>query len=102
MPEDKKSPLQSASEERGRIDQTPDLPTEKTIRDIVEAPEPAEKRQARLLDAKSKLQASMSANPSAHHNKLIEGIDDALAEIEAAGGETGTRSPTDVSGSGGG
>jgi hypothetical protein len=45
--ENQQSPLQSASQERGRIDNTPDLPTDETIRDIVNAPEPAETRRTR-------------------------------------------------------
>jgi len=81
-------------------DDAADVPSEQTIREIREAAEPADTKRARVIDATSKLQASISANPSAHYNKLIEGIDHALADIESVGGETGSRSPTGLGGSG--
>lgn len=98
--DNKQSNGQPASKAGAASEGSPDLPSEETLREILESPEPPETKRAQLNNAKSKLQARMSANPSAHYNKLIEGIDDALAEIESAGGDTGSRSPTDLGGTG--
>ena len=61
------------------------------IHAVLGAPAPLEQRKASLNDMKSRLQARLSADRGNEIGALLRGIDDALASLDSAGGEAGTR-----------
>jgi hypothetical protein len=61
------------------------------IRAVAGSPAPIEQRKARLKDMKSRLHARLSADRGNEFGPLLRGIDDALASLDSAGGEAGTR-----------
>jgi hypothetical protein len=61
------------------------------IQAVMAAPASLEQRKARLNDMRSRLQARLSADRGNEFGPLLRGIDDALASLDSAGGEVGTR-----------
>jgi hypothetical protein len=61
------------------------------IRAVAVSPAPLEQRKARLKDMNSRLHARLSADRGNEFGPLLRGIDDALASLDSAGGEAGTR-----------
>lgn len=61
------------------------------IRAVAGSPAPLEQRKAQLKDMKSRLHARLSADRGNEFGPLLRGIDDALASLDSAGVEAGTR-----------